>query len=106
VTASPTGKSVLIHSLLFPWDRATPVDCQVAVGVVRLDGDPNYQVSLVACWSLCDADGKELAMQRSGYSESTAAQNEILSQLRHNLGRAPHRTGAARRLTSLEQESA
>jgi uncharacterized lipoprotein YmbA len=47
--------------------------------VIRFDGATNGEVSLEACWSLRDADGKELAIRRSAYSESTAAQNELQS---------------------------
>jgi hypothetical protein len=46
---------------------------------MRFDRGTNGQVSLVACWSFRDADGKELAMRGSAYSESTAVQNEIQS---------------------------
>jgi ABC-type transport auxiliary lipoprotein component len=64
VTAWPARKSIPIHILLFAWEHATPIDCQVAVGVMRFDSDTNGQVSLVACWSLRNANGKELAMRK------------------------------------------
>jgi uncharacterized lipoprotein YmbA len=50
--------------------RRRPIDCYVAVSVMRFDGDATGQISVVARWSLRDADGKELVMRRSAYLDS------------------------------------
>jgi ABC-type transport auxiliary lipoprotein component len=39
----------------------------VAVSVMRFDGGTNGQISVVARWSLRDANGKELVMRCSAY---------------------------------------
>jgi hypothetical protein len=57
--------------------RRRPIDCYVAVSVMRFNGDTTGQISVVARWSLRDANGKELVMRRSAYRESTAAQSSV-----------------------------
>jgi uncharacterized lipoprotein YmbA len=44
----------------FPWRSAIPVDYQVAVQVLQLDGQPGETVVLRARWQILSGDGKRL----------------------------------------------
>jgi uncharacterized lipoprotein YmbA len=55
--------SILLGSdkvVAFPWRSAIPVDYQVAVQVLQLDGLPGETVALRARWQVLSGDGKRL----------------------------------------------
>jgi uncharacterized lipoprotein YmbA len=56
---------------IFPWKSYTPIDYQVAVEVIQLDGELGGKTSMTARWSILEGeDKKPLWMKRSSYSES------------------------------------
>jgi uncharacterized protein len=56
----------------FPFPGSTPVDYRVKVKVLRLEGKLGENVSLIARWSIFDAEGKETSpMRESSFSEPT-----------------------------------
>lgn len=58
-----------------PWRRATPVDFQIPVDVVRMDGELGKEVVLIAQWQILSADGStQLLSRRSSFSEAVAGQ--------------------------------
>ena len=58
---------------VFPWRGgvARVLDYQVVIVVLRFDGWPGHQATLVARWRLLGKDGHELALKRSTINEPT-----------------------------------
>ncbi|MGQ4806714.1 hypothetical protein NKDENANG_00049 [Candidatus Entotheonellaceae bacterium PAL068K] len=63
------------HVVVFPWQRSTPIDYQVIVDVTRFDGAVGGDMLLVARWSVHQADGHELMMEKSRFGEPIAGQD-------------------------------
>jgi uncharacterized lipoprotein YmbA len=67
--------SILLSSdriAVFPWSRFVPTDYQVAVRVIRFDGKPGGNASLVARWSILEKKTKEaLVVKSSSFTEPT-----------------------------------
>jgi uncharacterized lipoprotein YmbA len=60
---------------IYPWETSTPVDYQVAVDVIRFDGDSAGTAYLSARWTLYRGDGEEvLEMKKSSFSEASISQ--------------------------------
>jgi uncharacterized lipoprotein YmbA len=60
------------HIAVFPWSRFVSADYQVVVRVVRFDGVPGGNASLVARWSILKKQPKEiLLVESSSFSEPT-----------------------------------
>jgi len=56
---------------IFPWKSYTPIDYQVAVEVIQLDGELGDKTFMTARWSILEGENKKpLWMKRSSYSES------------------------------------
>ena len=80
---------------VYPWRTYIPIDYQVTVDIVRLDGQPGKEVVLMARWSILDGHEKKLlTMKRSdireesgasGYEGLVAAQSRALGRLSHQI---------------------
>ncbi len=74
-----------------PWQSARPVDYRVRLNVIRFDGTPGGEVSLIARWALLGPDGKELSPPRrsriavptrqTGYEGVAVAMSEAVGEL-------------------------
>ena len=54
-----------------PWRRATPVDYQVPIDVIRFDGALDKEVIFIAQWQVLSADGNtQLLSRRSSFTEA------------------------------------
>jgi hypothetical protein len=80
--------------LRHPWPRATDVDYQVTVDVIRFDGGVGGEVVLAVRWSLMRADGKELAMRKArfqapanprDYEATVTAMSRVLEDLSRDI---------------------
>lgn len=61
---------------IFPWKGPTPIDYQVEVTVIRMDGNVGGNASLVARWAIFrENDKKMLLTRKSSYSEPLSSQN-------------------------------
>lgn len=81
------------HINFHPWQRATPIDVQVAVVVLRFDADADGRVTLRALWKLLRDDSREQLLSRGGtdfvestgrtgnYSAVVSAQSRAVEQL-------------------------
>ena len=58
---------------VLPRRGSEPVKYSVAVDVARFEGIGGGQVALDARWRIVDGDGKDLAVRRSTFSETTGA---------------------------------
>ena len=60
---------------IFPWKGPTPIDFQVEVTVIRMDGNVGGNASLVARWAIFrENDRKMLLTRQSSYSEPLSSQ--------------------------------
>jgi uncharacterized lipoprotein YmbA len=93
--------SVLFSSdriAVFPWSRFVPADYQVAVRVIRFDGEPGESASLVAQWSILKKEAKEVLFVKSssfteptiknGYKALVEAQSRTVEALSREIGAA------------------
>ena len=74
--------------LLFPWKSTDRIDYRITVDVVRFDGGPGEQISLVTRWAVFGPDGNELIpfrgsrvvvpMNGAGYESLTGAMSEAI----------------------------
>jgi len=61
---------------IFPWKGPTPIDYQIEVTVIRMDGNVGGNASLVARWAIFKlGDRKMLLTRKSSYSEPLSSQN-------------------------------
>lgn len=61
---------------VFPWEKSTPIDYQVAVKLTRFEVNLGGESSLVARWSVMGAKGKEVLMtRRSSFRELADGQD-------------------------------
>jgi len=61
---------------IFPWKGPTPIDYQVEVTVIRMDGNVGGDASLVARWAIFrENDRKMLLTRQSSFSEPVSSQN-------------------------------
>jgi len=82
---------------LYPWRTYIPIDYQVIVDIVRLDGQPGREVELIARWSvLTGEDNTLIATERSnirekisgsGFEPFVAAQSQVLGKLSREIAR-------------------
>ena len=83
---------------IYPWRLAEPMDYQIILDVVRLDGDLGKEAWLVARWSILGGKNKELvAASRSNirepvsgpdYNALVSAQSRALAKLSHEIVKA------------------
>lgn len=67
---------------LFPWKGPAPLDCRVAVDVIRFDADELGQITLKACWTLYgDQAEKPLQMQKSNIVISGGEEGDYKSMV-------------------------
>jgi uncharacterized lipoprotein YmbA len=60
---------------IFPWKGPTPIDYQVEVTVIRMDGSVGGNASLVARWAIFrEKDRKMLMMRQSSFSRLLSSQ--------------------------------
>lgn len=59
--------------ILFPWRGTRSVQYQVAVEILRFEGQPGGDVVLQARWRLLDGAGRELLLRTSPLTEATGA---------------------------------
>jgi uncharacterized protein len=59
--------------VIFPWRGVRTVQYQVAVEILRFDGQPGGDALLRARWRLLDGTGRELAIRTSAITEPTGA---------------------------------
>lgn len=57
----------------YPWSRDSGVDYQVAIEIVRFEGEGLAQARLEALWSVLDREGKTVVPQRRSRHEVPAA---------------------------------
>jgi uncharacterized protein len=88
---------------LYPWRTSAPLDYQVTMDVIRLDGKLGEAAWLVARWSVFEGpDKKLLTMNRSsirepvsgpGYTALVAAQSRAIAQLSQEIALAIQKAG-------------
>jgi uncharacterized lipoprotein YmbA len=62
---------------VFPWSGSTPVDYQVQVEVIRLDGAPGGEAALTARWAIMGEDSRKvLYATTSAYRAPVAASED------------------------------
>ena len=77
--------------VLYPWKGGGPVDYRITMEVIRFDGPPGGEVSLIARWNLLGPEGNELAAPRRsqitastrqpGYEALAGAMSEAVGEL-------------------------
>lgn len=77
--------------VLFPWKRGGPIDYRITIEVIRFDGTPGGEASMIARWALLGPDGNEIAAPRrsritvstrqAGYDGVAAAMSEAVEEL-------------------------
>ncbi len=93
--------SILLSSdriAVFPWSRFVPTDYQVAVRVIRFDGERGESASLVAQWSILAKQAKEVLFVKSssftepigknGYKALVEAQSRTVEALSREIADA------------------
>lgn len=82
---------------IYPWRQATPLEYQIAVDIIRFDGQINQEAVLVARWRVFNGEGKKLLVQKrsdireragDSYEELVAAQSRALGQLSYEIAEA------------------
>jgi uncharacterized lipoprotein YmbA len=80
-----------------PWQRATPIDVQVSIVVLRFDTDSDGKVALRALWKLLRDDGRELLSMHGGedftdsadklgdHSSMVTAESRVIEQLSRSI---------------------
>ncbi len=91
LTENLSGLLATERVVLFPWKGSGPVDFRITMEIVRFDGTPGGEVSLIARWTLLGPDGNELAAPRrsriavstrqAGYEGVAAAMSEAVGEL-------------------------
>ena len=91
LTENLSGLLATERVVLLPWTGGGPVDYRITMEVIRFDGTPRSNVSLIARWTLLGPDGNELAAPRrsriavstrqAGYEGVAAAMSEALGEL-------------------------
>lgn len=84
--------------LIYPWRSYIPIEYQVMVDIVRFDGQPGREVTLIARWSVLRGEGKEVYVMKrsdiiekvgtSGYEGLVAAQSRALARLSRDIAEA------------------
>ncbi len=60
---------------LYPWRGTTPIDFQIEVEILQLDGEMGGNVLLVSHWTILGGDNqKVLMMKKSSFTEPSGAQ--------------------------------
>jgi len=98
--------SVLLSTdrvLQFPWKSSEPIDFRITVNVVRFDGGPEKQVSLVTRWAVFGPEGNELVpltgsrivmpVKRAGYEALAIALSEAIGKLSQEIASALRTAG-------------
>lgn len=68
VLASELDRTVGFDRMVFyPWYSNTPIDCTLAVAVLRFEPQPNGDVALDSRWTIRDSRGQVLANRDSHY---------------------------------------
>ncbi len=77
--------------VLLPWRGGGPADHRITMDVIRFDGTPGGEVSLIARWTLLGPDGNELTPPRrsritastrqTGYEGVAEAMSEAVGEL-------------------------
>lgn len=80
---------------LYPWQRFITIDYRVSVDIIRLDGIPGKEATLVARWNIVDERNSALVMTRRstivepietpGYAALVAAQSRTLAKLSRDI---------------------
>lgn len=80
---------------LYPWRGVAPIDYQIIIDIIQLDGKPGGSVTLSARWIVIKKDREEVViMKRSkvtrstdvgGYEGLVAAQSYALGELSHEI---------------------
>ena len=83
------------HVFIFPWRGSTPIDYRIEVEVIRFDGVPDGDATLMARWTLFNGnENKVLAMktvkfteavQSRGYEGLVAAESRTLTLLSRDI---------------------
>jgi uncharacterized lipoprotein YmbA len=61
---------------IFPWGGSIPIDCRIAVDILRFDGNLSGEATLVVRWSIFVQEGKTLLMtKKSTYTEPVLLQS-------------------------------
>ncbi|UCF93534.1 MAG: membrane integrity-associated transporter subunit PqiC [Desulfobacterales bacterium] len=61
----------------FPWNRALPIDYQIAVEVTRFEGVPGKNALLRARWTILDQDGKTVLIKRQSILNEPTGDDQI-----------------------------
>jgi uncharacterized lipoprotein YmbA len=99
VLAENLGLLLCDHAVaVFPWKGSTPVDYQIDVEVLRMDGVPGAGVSLAARWSVSGGTEREILVSRrsdvteptagEGYAALVAAQSRTVAALSREIASA------------------
>ena len=80
-----------------PWEGTRPIDLRVSVDVVRFDGTPGGDVSLITRWTLLGTGGNELvaprafrsnvSTQQEGYEGVAAAMSESMGKFSREIAK-------------------
>ena len=91
LTENLSGLLATERVVLHPWKGGGPVDYRITMEVIRFDGPPGGEITLIARWALLGPDGNELAAprrsritastRRAGYEGVAAAMSEAVGEL-------------------------
>lgn len=83
---------------IFPWKGPTPIDYQVEVTVIRMDGNVGGNASLVARWAIFRENDRKMLMTRQssfsmvinseGYKALVSAQSRAIAELSREIAEA------------------
>lgn len=86
----PTDRTVV-----FPWERSTPIDYQVPVEVTRFEGGVDGKIALIARWSIIRRDGNTVLLTRKSlfsepadprdYEATVSAMSRTVADLSHEI---------------------
>jgi len=57
-----------VNFLIYPWNRATPLDYRISVDVQSFELKPDGKVSLAADWRLRDGEGKNVRTEKAAFT--------------------------------------
>lgn len=84
--------------VIFPWKSSIPIDYQIEIRIIRLDGKRGEKATLVTHWAVIDKSGKSiLSTKTSQYTDSVrgatytalvAAYSRLLANFSHDIVQA------------------
>jgi uncharacterized lipoprotein YmbA len=76
--------SVLLETdriIIFPWRTTIPVTYQVAMNIIRLDGEPGAEVVLRARWAVLAENGKKVLLEKQSVLDGSTAGSSVAAMV-------------------------